>query len=138
LVLLVCAVLIVRSLHEAQRMRTGFNPDNAVGFSFDVGLQGYDEIRGRALQRQAIERIRALPGIEAAAQVDNIPLSLNYNSTTIYLEGQPPTSASQLPLAVPSSVSPDYFRAMGMALRGRDFSEQEDKLENRVAVVHEA
>ncbi len=137
LVLLISAGLIVRSLHEAQRMRPGFNPENAVAFSFDVGLQGYDETKGRALQKQALERIRALPGVEAAAIVDNIPLSLNYNSTSIYLEGQPPTPASQLPLAIPSSVSPDYFRTMGISLRGRDFTDQEEKKENRVAIVNE-
>ncbi|HMG06630.1 MAG TPA: ABC transporter permease, partial [Chthoniobacterales bacterium] len=58
LVLLISAGLIVRSLQEAQRMRPGFNPENAVAFSFDVGLQGYDETKGRALQKQALERIR--------------------------------------------------------------------------------
>ncbi|MFN2623329.1 MAG: ABC transporter permease [Chthoniobacterales bacterium] len=137
LVLLISAGLIVRSLQEAQRMRPGFNPENAVAFSFDVGLQGYDETKGRALQKQALERIRALPGIEAAALVDNIPLSLNYNSTSIYLEGQPPTPQAQLPLAIPSSVSPDYFRTMGISLRGRDFTDQEEKKENRVAIVNE-
>jgi predicted permease len=137
LVLLISAGLIVRSLQEAQRMRPGFNPENAVTFSFDVGLQGYDKTKGQGLQKQALERIRTLPGIEAAALVDNIPLSLNYNSATIYVEGQPPTPASQLPLAIPTSVTPDYFRTMGIALRGRDFTEQEDKTENRVAIVNE-
>src|SRR2546423_853643 len=137
LVLLICAGLIVRSLQEAQRMRPGFNPQNAVAFSFDVGLQGYDEAKGRAFQKQVLERIRALPGIESAALVDNIPLSLNYNSATIYLEGQPPTPSAQLPLAIPSSVSPDFFRAMGIPLRGRDFTEQEEKIEHRVAIVNE-
>jgi predicted permease len=137
LVLLISAGLIVRSLQEAQRMRPGFNPQNAVALSFDVGLQGYDEAKGRAFQKQVLERIRALPGIESAALVDNIPLSLNYNSTTIYLEGQPPMPSSQLPLAIPSSVSPDFFRAMGIPLRGRDFTEQEEKIENRVAIVNE-
>ena len=137
LVLLISAGLIVRSLQEAQRMRPGFNPENAVAFSFDVGLQGYDETKGRALQKQSLERIRALPGVEAAALVDNIPLSLNYNSTTIYIEGQPPTPAAQLPLAIPSSVSPDYFRTMGISLRGRDFTDQEERKEDRVAIVNE-
>jgi predicted permease len=137
LVLLISAGLIVRSLQEAQRMRPGFNPENAVAFSFDVGLQGYDETKGRALQKQALERIRALPGVEAAALVDNIPLSLNYNNSTIYIEGQPPTPSAQLPLAIPSSVSPDYFRTMEIALRGRDFTDREEKTENRVAIVNE-
>jgi predicted permease len=137
LVLLISAGLIVRSLQEAQRMRPGFNPENAVAFSFDVGLQGYDETKGRALQKQALERIRALAGVEAAALVDNIPLSLNYNSTSIYIEGQPPTPAAQLPLAVPSSVTPGYFQTMGISLRGRDFTDQEEKTEHRVAIVNE-
>jgi predicted permease len=137
LVLLISAGLIVRSLQEAQRMRPGFNPQNAVALSFDVGLQGYDEAKGRAFQKQVLERIRALPGIESAALTDSIPLSLNYSSTTVYLEGQPAASSSQLPLAIPTSVSPDYFRTMGIALRGRDFTEQEVKTENRVAIVNE-
>lgn len=137
LVLLISAGLIVRSLQEAQRMRPGFNPENAVTLSFDVGLQGYDETKGRAFQREALERIKALPGIESAALTDNIPLSLNYNDTSIYLEGQPPASMSELPIAIPTSVSPDYFRTMGIALRGRDFAEREDKVENRVAIVNE-
>jgi macrolide transport system ATP-binding/permease protein len=137
LVLLISAGLIVRSLQAAQRMRPGFNPENAVALSFDVGLQGYDEAKGRAFQKQVLERVRALPGIESAALTDNIPLSLNYNNTTIYLEGQPAASSSDLPLAIPASVSPDYFRTMGIALRGRDFTEQEEKIENRVAIVNE-
>jgi len=137
LVLLISAGLIVRSLQEAQRMRPGFNPENAVTLSFDVGLQGYDEAKGRAFQKQVLARIRALPGIESVALTDSIPLSLNYSDTSIYLEGQPPASSSELPIAIPTSVSPDYFRTMGIALRGRDFTEQEDKLENRVAVVNE-
>lgn len=137
LVLLISAGLIVRSLQEAQRMRPGFNPENAVTLSFDVGLQGYDEAKGRAFQKHALERIRALPGVESAALTDSIPLSLNYSDTTVYLEGQPPASSSELPIAIPTSVSPDYFRTMGIALRGRDFAEQEDKMENRVAIVNE-
>lgn len=137
LVLLISAGLIVRSLQAAQRMRPGFNPQNAVALSFDVGLQGYDEAKGRAFQKQVLERVRALPGIESAALTDNIPLSLNYSNSTIYLEGQPVVSSSQLPLAIPTSVSPDYFRTMGITLRGRDFTEQEEKKEHRVAIVNE-
>jgi macrolide transport system ATP-binding/permease protein len=137
LVLLVSAGLIVRSLQAAQRMRPGFNPENAVALSFDVGLQGYDEAKGRAFQKQVLERTRALAGVESAALTDNIPLSLNYNSSTIYLEGQPTASSANLPLAIPTSVSPEYFQTMGIALRGRDFTVQEDKTESRVAIVNE-
>jgi predicted permease len=137
LVLLVCAGLIVRSLQAAQRMRPGFNPEHAVALSFDVGLQGYDEERGRAFQKRALERARALPGVRSAALVTTLPLSLDYSSSTIYVEGQPAASSSELPLAIPNLVSPGYFQTMEIALRGRDFTEQDDKKETRFAIVNE-
>ena len=137
LVLLVCAGLIVRSLQAAQTMRPGFDTQNAVAMSFDVGLQGYDEAKGRAFQRQVLERARTVPGVRAAALTSNLPLSLNYNSSSVYLEGQPAVGTGRLPSCIPISVSPGFFETMGIALRGRDFAENEDKLEARVAVVNE-
>jgi predicted permease len=137
LVLLVCAGLIVRSLQAAQRMRPGFNPENAVALSFDVGLQGYDEERGRAFQKQALERARALPGVRSAALVTTLPLSLDYSYTTIYVEGQAPVGSSQLPSAIPNTVSPGYFQTMEIQLRGRDFTTQDDKKDTRFIIVNE-
>ncbi len=137
LVLLVCAGLIVRGLQSAQRMHPGFNPDNAVALSFDVGLQGYDEQRGREFQRQVLERAGAVPGVRSAALVYNLPLSLNFNNTTIYVEGQAAASSSQLPSAIPNYISPNYFHTMEIALRGRDFTAQDKDKESRVAIVNE-
>jgi predicted permease len=137
LVLLVCAGLIVRSLQAAQKMRPGFDTQAAIAISFDVGLQGYDEAKGRAFHHQILERVRAVPGVRAAALTSNLPLSLNYNSSSVYLEGQPAVGSGRLPTCIPMSVSPGFFETMGIALRGRDFAESEDKLEARVAVVNE-
>lgn len=137
LVLLVCAGLITRSLKEAQRVGPGFSTENAVALSFDIGLQGYDEPKGRAFQRQVLERARALPVVESATLTSNLPLSLNYNSSGVYLEGQPSTGSGTLPTCIPISVSPGFFETMRIPMRGRDFAENEDKLENRVAVVNE-
>jgi len=137
LVLLICAGLIVRSLQAAQKMRPGFDTQNAVAISFDVGLQGYDETKGRAFQRQILERARAIPGVRSAALTSSLPLALNYNSAGVYLEGQPATGVSNLPLCIPTSVSPGFFDTMGILFRGRDFAENEDKKESRVAVVDE-
>ncbi len=137
LVLLVSAGLIVRSLQAAQQMRPGFVPENAVTLSFDLGLQGYDEVKGRAFQLEVLERARALPQIASVAYTDSIPLSLNYSSTTIYIEGQAPTSQSKLPFAVPNRVTPGYFETMAIPLRGRDFTFAENTKEARVAIVNE-
>jgi predicted permease len=137
LVLLIGAGLIIRGLQAAQRMRPGFNPENAVAISFDMGLQGYSEEKGREFQTRLLERVRSMPGVRAAAIASYLPLALNYNSTTIYVEGQPETVSSKLPLAIPNYVSPGYFNTMEIPLRGRDFSEQENKNESRVAVINE-
>ena len=137
LVLLVCAGLVVRSLQVAQRTRPGFNPENAVALSFDLGLQGYSEEKGQAFQKQVLERAPSVPGVRSAALVGTLPLSLDYSSTTIYVEGQPVTGSTNLPLAIPNLISPNYFRTMEIPLRGRDFSDLDSKEESRVAIVNE-
>jgi predicted permease len=137
LVLLISAALIVRGLQAAQKVRPGFNPENRVALAFDLPLQGYDEGRGRAFYNQVLQRAAALPQVESVTFVDNLPLGLNYNSATVYVEGAEFTSVSNLPQAVPFSAAPGYFETMGIPLRGRDFRMDENKLENRVAVVNE-
>jgi predicted permease len=137
LVLLVCAGLVVRSLQVAQRTRPGFTPENAVALSFDLGLQGYTEEKGRAFQRQVVERTRSVPGVRSVALTSTVPLTLDYSYTSIYVEGQAATGTSNLPVAVPNEITPDYFRTMEIPLRGRDFSERDSKEESRVAIVNE-
>jgi predicted permease len=137
LVLLVCAGLVVRSLQAAQRTRPGFNPENAVALSFDLGLQGYTEEKGREFQRQLLDRTHSVPGVRSVALTSVVPLTLDYSYSTIYIEGQSITGSSDLPLAVPNSVSPNYFRTMEIPLRGRDFTERDNKTESRVAIINE-
>src|SRR5438309_3934074 len=137
LVLLVCAGLVVRSLQVAQRTRPGFTPENAVTLSFDLGLQGYTEEKGRAFQRQILERAQSLPGVRSVALVSTLPLSLDYSYSSIYVEGQSITPSTNLPVAIPNEISPNYFRTMEIPLRGRDFSDHDDKEQSRVAIVNE-
>src|SRR5262249_56114996 len=67
LVLLLCAGLVLRGLQRAQQIDPGFNPEQAVEVSFDLGLRQYDRERGREFQRQALERVRSLPALHASA-----------------------------------------------------------------------
>lgn len=137
LLLLISAGLIVRSLQGARSINPGFNPENAVAVSFDVGLQGYDETKGRAFQQQVLERVAALPGVQSATLVSNLPLSINYNSTIVYIEGQPFVSGSNLPLVIPNTVGLNYFQTMGINLRGRDFTARDKEKESRVVIINE-
>src|SRR5262249_30430426 len=114
---LVCAGLVVRSLQVAARMRPGFNPNNAVAISYDVGMQGYSLEKGRIFHKQVVERTQSLPGVRSVALVTTVPLTLDYSYDGIYVEGAQSNSAD-LPVAVPNWITPNYFHTMEIPLRG--------------------
>jgi len=139
LVLLLCAGLVLRGLQRAQQIDPGFNPSQAVEVSFDLGLQQYDRERGREFQRQALERVRSLPGLQAAALTARAPLTDNQLGKGVFIQGDEPKTATQAPIALTTSISLDYFRTMETRLlQGRDFTAQDDAQSPPVAIVNEA
>ncbi len=138
LVLLIAAGLVLRSLQHLQTMNPGFATENGLIMSFDLGLQGYDKPKGQQFQKQIIERVNALPGVRSASLTDLFPLSANYNSNAVYVQGQPPVRGADVPTAMVSSVSDDYFSTMEIGLlAGRTFAEQDNDKATRVAIVNE-
>lgn len=139
LVLLIAAGLVLRSLQHLQTMNPGFNTENGLLMSFDLGMQGYDEAKGKQFQRQIIERVETLPGVSSASLTDLFPLSINYNSSPIYVEGRPPVRGAEVPNAMVASITPHYFSTMEIPLlAGRGFSEQDNENATQVAVVNES
>ncbi|HEY4425682.1 MAG TPA: ABC transporter permease [Pyrinomonadaceae bacterium] len=138
LVVLISAGLVVRTLQQLQTMNPGFDTQNAITMSFDLGLQGYDEARGQQFYKQLQERLQSLPGVESAAVMSYIPLSLNYNSNTIFVEGKPAERGDNAPMAMTASIGPCYFKTMGTSiLQGREFTDADQEKTERVAVVNE-
>src|SRR5262245_51647918 len=136
--LLIAAGLIVRSLQQTLMVGPGFEVENRITMSVDLGMQGYDEARGREFYKQLISRVDSLPGVRAASYVSALPLNLDISIHGIYVEGQQYTRASDLPVLPSGSVWPRYFETMGIPLlEGRDFTMQEDKEESRVVIVNE-
>ncbi|HEV8170018.1 MAG TPA: FtsX-like permease family protein, partial [Pyrinomonadaceae bacterium] len=67
-----------------------------------------------------------------------IPLSLNFNSNNVFVEGKPAERGENAPLAMTASVGPNYFKTMGTrVLQGREFTEQDQEKSERVALVNE-
>jgi macrolide transport system ATP-binding/permease protein len=119
-------------------MNPGFETQNGLTMSFDLGLQGYDEAGGQQFYRQLIERVQSLPGVESAAVTNYIPLSLNYNSGNIFVEGKPAERGENVPTAMVSSAGAGYFTTMGTPiLQGREFTDQDNEKTEKVAVVNE-
>jgi len=137
--LLVCSVLVVRSLQRALHAPIGYNPNGAVAASFDLNIQGYDEARGREFERRLLTAVRAIPGIQSAATVDWLPLSLDLSIDSVYVEGEPVPKAADTPSAYHFNVSTDYFRTMQTKLLGgREFDDRDKQNGTRVAVVNKA
>ncbi|MGA3203398.1 MAG: FtsX-like permease family protein, partial [Bryobacteraceae bacterium] len=138
-VLLIGSVLVVRSLQHALTLRLGFEPAHAAIVSFDVGLQGYDEERGRAFQKRLLEKVRSMPGIEAAGLIDGLPLTLNISNSPINVEGTPPGRPGDSPMANMYEISPGYLQAMQTRLiSGRDLDARDSKDAPRAVLVNEA
>jgi putative ABC transport system permease protein len=138
LALVVAAGLILRSLQRVQMLGPGFEVERTITMSVDLGLQGYDEARGRAFYKQLMARVEALPGVRAASYINELPLNLDLTSSGIYAEGQPFTRGSDLPLVKHANIWPRYFETMGIPLlQGRDFTMQEDQQESRVVIINE-
>jgi len=77
--------------------------------------------------------------VRSAALTNFVPLSLNYSSSTIYVEGQPFERGANASLAMAASVGPRYFETMGTTmLYGREFTGQDRSDSEATAIVNEA
>lgn len=138
LVVLIAAGLVVRTLQQLQTMNPGFDSRDALMMSFDLGLQGYDEPRAQQFYHQLTERVRSLPGVKSSAITSYIPLSLNYNSRRVFVEGEPVDREANAPLAMNGMVGPQYFETMVTpVLQGREFNDQDRQKSEAVGVVNE-
>ncbi|HEU4695298.1 MAG TPA: ABC transporter permease, partial [Vicinamibacterales bacterium] len=141
-VLLVCAGLVGRSFANLLRIDVGFNPDNLL--TLDVKLPNAPSVRHNQFYTALLTRVRAIPGVEAAGAVFQRPLEhagIGQDSTFV-IEGQRPglefRDWERNPLANLESVTPGYFRAIGMSLvAGRDFNDTDTLSAPRVAIVSE-
>ena len=143
LVLLVAAGLFVRGALKAADVDPGFSMDNGIVGELDPSLAGYNEARGREIFRLILERLNALPGIEAASFAATVPFGMVSLGREVRLPGdnagQPdPSAAGRRIGARFNSVGADYFKALGLRLlRGRTFSAAEAEMGSgqHVAIV---
>jgi putative ABC transport system permease protein len=138
LVLLIGAGLMIKSFWRLMQVDPGFNPENALTAVVSLPVAKYAETeRQIAFFQQAVERVGNLPGVEAAGVTTDIPL-FGGSSTGFDVGGRPPYPPGQRPMVEFRSVSPGYFRAMGIPLlRGRAFTEQDRADAPGVVIVNE-
>jgi predicted permease len=133
LVLLVGAVLFLRSLSNATSIDLGFKPDHVVMMAVDPKSHNYSPEKMRQFVSQLRERVTALPGVTSVTFLDSLPLSLGGHSEGFKAEGV--KDARQLDTDV-YTVGAGFFHTLGVPLvRGRDFDRLRDPA--ATAIVNE-
>lgn len=121
MVLLAGAALMVQSLLALRHADAGFNPRDVLTLRVSVPEARYSTPEKiRAFFDAALDRIRALPGVQAAGGIDDLPV-LGGSQQPIVLEGRPEALPSEQPTVAVRKVTPGYLGAMQIPLlRGRD------------------
>jgi predicted permease len=137
-ILLVGGTLLMQSLRKIRTTDPGFSTTRVFDTWIPFVAAGYDAQRAKTFQDELIQRVRGLPGVEAAAYARAVPLGYgSFSSTPIAIDGYEPPPNEQ-PTAEYNEVSPDYFATLGIPLiSGREFTRADDENVARVAIVNQ-
>ena len=138
LVLLVCAGLFTRSLQKAQQSDPGFEASHLLLTSYELSPAGYTRATGAAFDRQVLDRLSALPGVESVTLADFSPLSFSIHSDYLQIEGYVPQPYESMEISR-AIVGPNYFRTLRTSvISGREFTAADTAESQLVAVVNQA
>jgi putative ABC transport system permease protein len=124
LLLLIGAGLMLATLTRLLSVRAGFDGGRLLTAEVSVAGPRYrDHAKVLELYERALARLRALPGVTAAAVVSQLPLSGNADGYGMHFADRPAANPADDPSALRYAVSPDYLRAMRIPIRrGRGFT----------------
>ena len=136
-VLTVAAGLLITSFSNLLHAKEGFNPDHLTTMFFETPDSGYKDSRPQ-FYREYFEKLRALPGVQAAAGAMVLPMS--DNGIAISFENpERPVPEGERPNADLSPITPGYFSAMQVpVIEGRDFIGHDDAKREPVMIVNRA
>ncbi|HKW34810.1 MAG TPA: ABC transporter permease [Candidatus Acidoferrum sp.] len=124
LVLLVGAGLLLRTIRHLWETNPGFDTQNLI--TFKIGLSPSASKTGPAMRAsylQLLDRIRAIPGVQAADFTELVPLTDNDADAPFWIDSQKPAEIQNAPRTLVFATGTDYLRTMGIPLlRGRFFT----------------
>jgi putative ABC transport system permease protein len=141
LVLVTGAGLMIRSFGKLMAIPTGFDPEGVVTMRLTLPPAKYADLtRWLAFHDDLVRRVSAIGGVTAAGINSAVPLEGGGSEAGVVVEGQPMPQPGQIgTTSLFQAASPDYFRAMGIALvRGRWFTERDGRSAPKVVIVDES
>ena len=138
LLLLICAALFVRSLDRAQLVDPGYSMRQGLIASLDLLPNGYDEKRGIVFFQQLLQRLSALPQVEAATVAYSMPLDISSGSDmSVDIDGYQPRQGEDVH-AYYNRVAPRYFETLGIPIvRGRAIDDTDVEGKPLAIVINE-
>jgi putative ABC transport system permease protein len=139
-VLLVCAGLMLQSLHKLLSVDPGFKTANVLSMRITLDWTKYAK-RSELNQffHQILDRVNGMPGVESAAVSVTVPLNSTMGAMSggILLEGRPVNPGDVQPQVDFELATPDYFRVLGVpVLAGRAFTDGDTETAPAVAMVN--
>ncbi len=137
LVLLTGAGLMIRSFQLLRQVDPGFRPDSVLTMRLELPEARYRELDQQRQFRQALlDQLNALHDVDAAL-ISELPMSGEYLTHNIVVQGRPPVPPGEEPEVQTRSIAGDYFRTMGIPLlSGRDFESHDHFGTQHVAIVN--
>lgn len=138
LMLLVVAGLFVRSLRAVERMDLGFDPSQLLNVTLDPALNDFSAAQTTEFYRELEQKVRALPGVQAASLAYAVPMGTVRGRQSVYVEGRPVLSSQRAPGVFFNDVDSAYFGTLRIPLlAGRTFTDADNENSVRVAIVNE-
>jgi predicted permease len=133
------AFVSLRGLAKAMTMNMGFNPKHAVLTKFELNQSGYSPVAADQFQRQMLEKVSHLPGVQAAGYTNATPLSQDTSTSSVFSQQTTDFRPSNRAFDTYGyNVSPGYFVAAETPLlAGRDVSFTDTAKTPPVAVVNQ-
>jgi predicted permease len=139
MVLIVAAGLFVRALERAGTTNPGFEPHGVELVTLDLSMAGYTETTGPRFWRELIERVRRLPGVQAATLGRAMPGGFEGIGQGVSIPGLEPPNGQRFFSPGWNIVEPGYFGTLRIPLLGgRDFTDADTAATLPVAIVSEA
>lgn len=144
-VLLIGAGLMLRSLFKMLAVNPGFKSQHVLAMKINFNWSKYaNSDQYAAVGKKLVERIEAQPGVISAAVSSSYPLepellSGGPNSNTFQIQGQPFGPGEAPPLADTVSITPAFFRTLGIRLiNGREFADTDNDKSPAVVIVNQS
>jgi predicted permease len=137
--LLIGAGLLLASFQRVLGVRPGFDASHVMtGIVSPPATRYKEDAQLVAFWNQLADRVRALPGVQAAGITTSVPLSGNYSDSVILAEGYAMAPGESLISPYNFSISPGYFEAMSIPLKGgRLFNASDDERAAKVLIIDE-